>query len=426
MGVHVYYALQITLTSPMSIGNGQSENTQNDVLLDGTGKPMIPGSTIAGKMRSLLKSEKLQNELFGTIQDEARESTVYVYDAKIKGEFTINRRDNVRLGEWKTAVPGAKFDYEVVEPGAIFEGLLEIRAGAPSSAQRYLEQILGQLSDGTQGFGGKENRGLGTFSLKVWKKSFDLSDNKQLNSWLDFNPFDDWKKTGEVLKLKNVSEGVLVSIPITQAGGISIRTYTTDIEDVDYRTLRYEGHTNTAVVSGTSWAGAFRHQVAVLSHENAENGETVCELFGYVDQETAETLPSSVVFYETELTGGKTKEITRNAIDRFTAKTKNGALYGEETYFGGSGTFRFKVKSVLSDKAARVLGAALADLINGYMAVGGLTSVGRGLFTAKEIHIGETTVCTTEDGWENQMIQMLAEKMQALGHNEVQEGADAS
>ena len=133
-----------------------------------------------------------------------------------------------------------------------------------------------------------------------------------------------------------------------------------------------------------------------------------------------------MVFYETELTGGKTKEITRNAIDRFTAKTKNGALYGEETYFGGSGTFRFKVKSVLSDKAARVLGAALADLINGYMAVGGLTSVGRGLFTAKEIHIGETTVCTTEDGWENRMIQMLAEKMQALGHNEVQEGADAS
>ena len=119
----------------MNIGNGQNEVTDNDLIKDGSGTPYIPGSTITGIFRSVLPKE--YQSLFGTVknletdtdkngQPEIEASQVILYDAKIKKkDYKISVRDSVALDEYKTALAGAKFDFEVLEPGIELETWLD-------------------------------------------------------------------------------------------------------------------------------------------------------------------------------------------------------------------------------------------------------------------------------------------------------------
>ena len=89
------------------------------------------------------------------------------------------------------------------------------------------------------------------------------------------------------------------------------------------------------------------------------------------------------------------KVITRNSVDRFTAGTKDGALYTERTCYNGScelDVFIRKSDLTEAEKKASYLCAVICDLNRGYLAVGGLTSVGRGMFTVENITINGTDV----------------------------------
>ena len=92
------------------------------------------------------------------------------------------------------------------------------------------------------------------------------------------------------------------------------------------------------------------------------------------------TKKSRIIFSESKLSGGTFKLVTRNAIDRFTGATKSGALYTEKTYFDGETELKITFLTKPNDGVLTRISACLADLHNGFMAVGGLTSVGRGLF----------------------------------------------
>ena len=114
-------------------------------------------------------------------------------------------------------------------------------------------------------------------------------------------------------------------------------------------------------------------------------------LFGYVQVKSSAAQKSGVVFSEMRLTGGQAKNVTRNSIDRFSAATKDGALYTERTYYGGNGTLEIRLPK--GNGALRSLVyACVLDLCRGYLAVGGLTAVGRGIFQIqkeKKIRIGK-------------------------------------
>ena len=81
------------------------------------------------------------------------------------------------------------------------------------------------------------------------------------------------------------------------------------------------------------------------------------------------------------------KEMTRNSIDRFSAATKNTALYTERTWYGGETELTLTIPHGTSPKERLVLGAVLLDLHNGYLSLGGLASVGRGMFRIEQIEV---------------------------------------
>lgn len=409
----IYYKLNITLASPLAIGSGLNAETDKDVILNSICKPYIPATAIAGVLRSYIFnafSEEKANAVFGYVknksdakkekdkdkkenekeEEEQRNSTVKIYDASYKSndkkEFFISTRDCVKL-ENKIAVDRAKFDMQVVETGAEFIGYIELDN---KEYQGEIEQALSALNSGEITFGGKSTRGYGRVKLDVYKKSFEIpSENKNYKAWLEFDMFSDecWESKDEI-KLESTVSSIILNLKLKNISGISIREYTTEVSDndktmPDYKSLTLKS-TGTPVIPGTSWAGAFRERFCQFAGDD----DTVA-LFGDVwkKNDVTKARISKIRFSESQLSGGVFKISTRNSIDRFSAGTKAGALYTEKTYFGGTCDLDIFLPNDITDKQLTALLAVLCDLDNGFLAVGGLTSIGRGLFKIENAKI---------------------------------------
>ena len=451
---HVYYQLRFSLKSAMLIGSGESVYTDRDLLRNGLGKPFVPGTAVAGMLRAMLADPNDQKALFGVIENGvAAQSALSVYDAALLDETaTVSKRDSVALDAYKTALDKKKFDYQALEPPAEFVGLIEIRKDAPDAVREKAEALMARLASQGCAFGSKKARGMGRMLVSVRKMAFDLSNAQQKAAWLAFDPFlpNAFDHAAQVAPVCGGADGeTRVALKLKLAGGLSIREYTTDVKGADYRTLAYAG--GGALVPGASWAGAFRARVREFAGEQASQ-----LLFGYVlepaqateaqaaaadgvqakpGKEKTKARKSLISFSETQITGGAPKLITRNAIDRFSGKTKDGALYTEQTYYGGGGELIVTLRPMSPDgmdasqealglswqeaerllkQARAAVGAAIADLHHGFLAVGGLTAVGRGLFEISSIDINGQPF-PMDGRRENALIGRLAENEKGGG-----------
>ena len=411
----VYYQLNFKLESPLAIGSGEGESTDKDIIVDKYGQPFIPGTSIAGVLRSCFKDDKKDRTfLFGDvvintstddkdIQDEATESALKIYDATLRtdasnfqsayGSFFVTQRDCVAL-EDKVSAEGAKFDFQAVETGAEFIGFLELTGDNDATQTAFeskIESALARFNTGELRLGAKTTRGYGQVSLTVKKKCFVFPD--KLTDWLDFDMFNDahWEKA-DTLALKEVRTDSHIVIRLRNRAGISIREYSTEVSTKeetmpDYIQLSLHDKEKTPVIPGSSWAGAFRERFTAFTDIESRR-----ELFGYVDQEkkdddTPIARKSRITFSESRLSCGQWKKLIRNSLDRFSSATKDGNLYTEQTYYGGETELEITVDSELLKEYISPLSCVLKDLHFGYLAVGGLTAVGRGLFEIKNMTV---------------------------------------
>ena len=384
----IYYKLNMTLDSPLAIGSGLNGETDKDIIVNSLQKPYIPATAIAGVIRNYIYSQDkvLAKNIFGDEEKNGIKTAVIIYDANLEdSEAFITNRDSVKL-ENKVSVDGAKFDMQAVESGAKFVGYIELM---DKMYEKDIENAISAINLGEITFGGKSTRGYGRVTVDAYKKEFEISPD-DYDEWLDFDMFDNscWKKSVQ-LELNSQNNSLMIKLHLKNLSGISIREYTTEVSDdenetmPDYKSLTLKS-SNTPVIPGTSWAGAFRERFCQF----AGNDDTV-DLFGDVWKENgvAKTQISKIRFSESQLSGGEFKITTRNSIDRFSAGTKAGALYTEKTYFGGNCVLDIFLPNDITDKQLTALLAVLCDLDNGFLAVGGLTSVGRGLFKIENADI---------------------------------------
>lgn len=387
----IYYKLNMILNSPLAIGSGLNGETDKDVIVNALKKPYIPATAITGVIRNYIYSmdKKLVDNIFGTAEEDGVKTTVRIYDANLVDyEAFITNRDSVKL-ENKVGVDGAKFDMQAVESGARFVGYIEL---LDKKYENDIENAISAINSGEITFGGKTTRGYGRVTLDAYKREFEIS-TKHYDDWLDFDMFDDscWE-CSEKLNLDKNPNSLIVKLRLKNLSGISIREYTTEVSDdeneamPDYRSLTLKS-SNTPVIPGTSWAGAFRDRFKEFTDENETN-----DLFGYVDTKSSKTQISKIRFGESQLEGGIFKKATRTTIDRFSAGVKNGALYTEEAYFGGKCNLEIFLPKDATEKQLYTLMAVLCDLNNGFLSVGGLASIGRGLFSIEEAMIGNLDI----------------------------------
>ncbi|MBE6873819.1 MAG: hypothetical protein E7493_07920 [Ruminococcus albus] len=388
-----YFSFDIVLVSSLSLGSGLNENTDSDVLLDSRDKPYIPATSIAGVLASRLGKED-KERLCGKISDngENKQSHVIFYDALYAGESepVISVRNSVHLID-KVGEDGAKFDFEIVESGVRFRTYIELDDSVSADDEKLFLSQLAALNSGILRFGHKTTRGYGQVRLEnVRRLAFD-----DISKWLRFDMYDDdcWTGAETFEPPETGSDTDIIELELELKSALSIRSYTTEVAadgeptapDFKYLSLR----NGKPVIPGTTWAGVFRDGVARLLGVNKMTDAKMQELFGYVEQGTKITQKSKITFSESVFEDGtyEKKLITRNSIDRFSAATNDGALYTELTIYSGKTSLIVTLPKDTDIDLKTALLAAFADLDNGFIAVGGLTSVGRGLFEIKTLRL---------------------------------------
>ena len=106
---------------------------------------------------------------------------------------------------------------------------------------------------------------------------------------------------------------------------------------------------------------------------------------------------SRTTFGESRIEGYTNKMITRNAIDRFSGGTVDGALYTEKSCFYGDTCLEIGYAKDCGEEFLKGLAASIVDLHFGLLSVGGLTAVGRGLFEVTACHIGEKKISPAQE-----------------------------
>ncbi|WP_298490094.1 RAMP superfamily CRISPR-associated protein [uncultured Chloroflexus sp.] len=189
----------LTLRTALHVGTGKDTETTDDLLRrDARGRLLIPGTAIAGALRSIatrlaprfdseppcqaLKGEQpnkacqcLVCQLFGDVNpqednEEAVAARVLVYDAVLDTAPSLTIRDGVGIDRVTGAAARReriKFDYEALPAGTTFKLRLEIDSRL-SNEQRTLPLLAAALAEWEQGrgaVGGRVGRGLGAFSL---------------------------------------------------------------------------------------------------------------------------------------------------------------------------------------------------------------------------------------------------------------------
>lgn len=396
----IVYRIELLFVSPVNVSSGLEGTTDSDVLRDYDGHPFISGSSIAGAFRAYVQSKNNGNDIFGFANDEdGKMSPVFISDLKFnKSETDI--RDSVALDENKITKEGAKFDFEVIQGNSKGYFYIELTIREKDNE----ELLVGALNEIFNGIhlkeirlGSNKTRGYGIIDIdQIKKREFTK------NNFLDYKdcyrePF--WKKNVKAYDLDYSTKGHMVSIevPLRLKGGISIRKYAVKKNAPDFEHITDHG---CPVIPGTSIMGALRHRIKEIIKELDKDSlyglypnKMIDEMFGFVSGKDAHI--SGVIVDEMVIEGAKALEMTRTGISRFENSARNGALYKEKTYVDGTFTLRLSVckENPNMDWIIGILLLAVKDLQNGFLAVGGQTSIGRGIFEAN----GPLTI----DGEEN-------------------------
>lgn len=428
-----YYAVKIELTSPLCVSSGEDLNTDEDVLRNREGDVFIPGSSLAGAFREYSGASDNEKEAYGYSEGEkGRMSAVFVSDLYFEGKPAVSVRDRVRLTDGKTV--DNKFDMEIIETGA--KGMFFLETVRRKKDQFKVDQeipvIMKGLDSGEIRLGANKNRGFGRCRIiSIGMREFSSDD---LEKWTEFMPKRKMTEHYEPVKdLKNFINGqdeekeyIKVRVPLRLKGGISIRKYSSKPGQADYEQITCNGE---PVIPGNSWNGAvradIRHILKSLGCSQKKISEVIWTWFGWtredvkekgfdqwrkknadrlgIDEEKLASEQSLIVLSESIISGGESVLVNRNKVSRFSSAVIDSALYSELSFFGGKTCFEYMIRKDPErnyQALAAVMEMVVQDIQAGIVPVGGLVSIGRGIFEAdqeQEIFRSEKTM-TEEAG----------------------------
>ena len=419
----IVFQIKFETCSPLSVSSGDDEWTDSDILRDGEGVPFVPGSSLKGAMRAYLSVKKNEQCFMGYSSDDnnGKMSSLYVSDIIFDSEMKTGIRDGVALNNSKTAIDGSKFDTEIIEHGASGTFYMELvirEEDDENNIRNKVIDIINGINNGEIRFGQKKTRGFGRFKVNTVKECEFCRDNYLDYSKVYDNENDFWKnlpnKADAMINEINCNNNKThIKVPLKIKGGISIRQYMAIKGQPDFTHITDNG---VPVIPGSSLAGAIRHRISDILKSLKINDKKIKNIddimskaFGYVNNKKAHA--SNIIIGEAEIKGATPLTMTRTGVSRFESAVKQGALYKERTYVGGSVDLDIMVNN--SDDDNWIIGLlmlALKDLQNGYLAVGGETAIGRGIFEENG------SICINgESGKEDEYISKLIENLQSHG-----------
>jgi CRISPR/Cas system CSM-associated protein Csm3 (group 7 of RAMP superfamily) len=191
-----------TVTALRVGGWAPSVNADLVVARDGLDRFVIPGTSLAGALRSWLGtvtgldgiplfSQAELGRVFGTLvpRSEAGDlCLIRVDDAVAAGDVQAGVRDGVGIDRRTgSAAAGLLYQHEVLPPGCQFEVRITASQlpGDPQRVGEALDLILGALAEGRVEIGAARTRGLGLVAMTgIRRTRIDLTDRAQVLDWL--------------------------------------------------------------------------------------------------------------------------------------------------------------------------------------------------------------------------------------------------
>lgn len=407
----------LELASPLLIGTGENDNlTDTLVLKNKNGMPFIPGTSLAGVLKTMDSSLE---KYFGVFtrkknSDDESQSTYVISDIELDRDICVIR-DSVRIdAETGVAANQGKFDYEAVERGA--KGKVKIAAFIRGWQKEEAEAIktglekLGTFLQNEVFIGAHTRRGFGKIVCKnVLIDDYDFTKPEAVTAWILGKPSPSRKV---VQKAEVFAEGNFVmDVEAAIRGSLMVRT--SDFKKEDYANIINGAPKidnvqmksgNDYVIPGSSVRGVLRKQALKIMRVLGKDEAKLDKLFGY--SENKDSLRGRVITEEVYFKQGvESFKQVRNKIDRFTCSTIDGALVTSIPVTQSNSDkptlkFRIIVEKCEAWEAGLML-FLLKDLWTGRIAFGGEKSIGRGTVDGFESTIrydGKTVGITASAG----------------------------
>jgi CRISPR/Cas system CMR subunit Cmr4 (Cas7 group RAMP superfamily) len=414
------------------VGTGKISMTSDSaVMRDTNGLPYIPGTTLAGVLRHSLaesssdKNPDLVDSLFGYQKgNKGHGSTLICSSALMIGangkvldglknvewqdpfyaQFrNLPIRQHVRINEKGHAAKGGKFDEEIVYKGTRFVFEIEVLSIDEKVAEFVKQKLLPLLSSTTFRLGGGTRKGFGEISVVSIKgRYYNLTNADELNAYLSksaslADSFDGEEVT-EISDPSN-SDWTLYELSLKPKDFFLFGSGFSD-EEADMTPVKEhivvwnEGKPSIKeyeiLIPAASVKGALAHRTAFYYNKEIEmyaesdnkpkTNAAVEALFGSEQNKTR----GNVIFSDVYLSGQSEKLFNHVAIDRFTGGAMDGALYNEKAIYTDKKelTLKIYVKTKdADDKSIKAFEAAINDLCEGYLPLGGCSNHGHGIFT---------------------------------------------
>lgn len=398
-----------TLASPLRISSGQAERDGSKgvdifVLKDEMECPFIPGTSIAGVLRSRVHWEHPEWEtlLFGHAEeDTALQSAVTVMDSTLdQAEIVV--RDGVHIDSYAgTTIEKHRYDYEAVERGATGEVslMLVIRQYHEQTAQRLgtsmtdMAHYLADMLAGGIRLGSLTTKGFGLLAFdKVQSWTYDFTRADDVAAWLQQKQPSSSPYTGTA---RPAVQGLRIEGSFALRTSLLVRN--TDVSDAErqnhiHAIMKRSRH--DYVIPGTTVKGVMRHQAAYILRRLGKSPDLLRQLMGFSDEKGSKSAQQKSRFYTDEIyfrQGVKEKKQTRNAIDRFTGATIESKLFAEKPVWqevpdAPVFTLTFSIDRCQDWEAGLAL-FLLRDLWTGRVALGADKAVGRGYLQGKSARI---------------------------------------
>ena len=379
----------LSLDSPLLIGTGLTarearQETDTQVLKDKKERPFIPGTSLAGVLRTLLADEDAAL-LFGSTECGEKaggaQSAIDVEDVLLE-DASIVVRDGVGIAAFaRTSLAGRKYNYEAVERGA--KGRLRMtvtvrRAHAEKGLEEAVQTLADRLAAGVR-LGALTAKGFGKVSAAdVRISTYDFSDFDDVRRWL-------FRKDAKCIAHASKAAGKKHAGVFSVDAAFAIRRSLIVREnDVDEKAAERKQKKSGAdfLIPGTSIKGALRHRALEILTILKKPAAALDSLMGCstdARRQKSRFLVDEAYFRK----GVKPQAHARNRLDCFTGGTVDSVLFTDEPVWQkkpGEATLRlhYEIENYAPWEAGLAL-YLLRDLWQGAIPLGGESSVGRGL-----------------------------------------------
>lgn len=395
--------------TPLAVGSGEKDITTDAlVATDVNGLPYIPGTAIAGIVRSMIDKEDAKT-LFGFQEKKNGEGSKIIFtEAKIvnskrevidgmnldafsddllKEYKELPIRQHVSINEKGVAKKAGKFDEQVVFAGTRF--CFELEMYAKKEDEDNFDHVLKRLQSKTLRIGSGTRCGFGEFDvIELKKKSLDLTKQADRDLYLEKSSnlskiWSGWNDQLVVSEELDEERWYKQEIKIQPEDfflfGSGFGDEEADMTPVKAKQVTWDSGIgklvdNLILIPATSVKGALAHRVAFYWNKLNEfyagdskasvgtKNPAVQVLFGYEDQkekiQTRGNVIISDILRNSKADGVKivenqnTKVMNHVSIDRFTggAKVNTGALFQEKSVYGKGDDSMIFIVQIIVDK----------------------------------------------------------------------------